>query len=132
MTPKRICIRDLNDAIALANQLKVDITRGKRKQAIDRIADILFVLGRTLTCINHLEFSKTRRAKPAPATTQSTRASVAPAKNRAECARLADLAIANFKKAKIFIQLGRYEDAENTIAAALTGRILRCVNHLRT
>jgi len=128
MTPKRICIQDLNDAIALANQLKFDITRGKRKQAIDRIADILFVLERTLTCINQLEFTQTRRAKSAPAATQSTRA---PAKNRAECARLVDLAITNFKKAKRFVQLGHYEDAENAIAATLTGRILRCVNHPR-
>jgi len=133
MTPKRICIQDLNEAIALANQLKLDITQGKRKQAINRIADILFILGRTLTCINQLELSETGRAKAAPAATQSTRRiSDTPAKNKAECIRLADLAIDNFKRAKRFVQLGRYEDAENTIAAALTGRILRCVNHLRT
>lgn len=140
MTTKSTCIRDLNEAIALTNQLKVDITRGQKQKAIDRIADILFTLGRTLTCINRLELAQLRRGKAASTTSsastasQSIRALRATTKtitNKAECIRLADLAIVNFQKAKILIQLGRYEDAENTIAAGLTGRILRCVNHLR-
>ena len=134
MTTKSTCIRNLNEAIALTNQLKVDITRGQKQKAIDRIADILFTLGRTLTCINRLELAQSRRGKTASTASQSIRALRATTKtitNKAECIRLADLAIVTFQKAKILIQLGCYEDAENAIEATLTGRILRCVNHLR-
>lgn len=137
MTTKSTCILDLNEAIALTNRLKVDILRGQKQKAIDRIADVLFVLGRTLTCINRLELAQSKRGKTASTAStasQSIRALRTTTKtisNKAECLRLADLAIVNFQKAKILIQLGRYEDAENTIAAGLTGRILRCVNHLR-
>lgn len=127
MTQQQACIQDLNAAIVLANRLKVDIVRGRRKQAIDRIADILFTLGQSLTCINRLEATQTRRTKAAPATARLTRTL---ATSRSECARLVNLAIDNFRKAKRFILLGRYEDAEDAIAATLTGRILHCVNHL--
>lgn len=131
MTPKSICIQDLNAAIAFAKQLKVNIAQGKYRLAIDGISDLLFVLGRALTCINRLEFIRGKKTIPSIAPIPTAKSKTAPARNRAECIRFVDLAISNFETAKRFVQQGRYEDAENAIAATLTGKILRCVNRLR-
>ncbi len=132
MTPKRICIQDLNAAIAFAKQLKVNIAQGKYRLAIDGISDVLFVLGRALTCINRLEFIHGKKAIPSIAPIPAVRSKTVHSRNKAECIHLVDLAISNFETARQFVRQGRYEDAENTIAATLTGKILRCVNHLRS
>ncbi len=132
MTPKSICIQDLNAAIAFAKQLKINIAQGRYRLAINGISDLLFVLGRALTCINRLEFIRGKKAIPSIAPNPAARPKAAPARNKTECIQLVDLAIANFERAKRFVQQGRYEDAEDAIAATLTGRILRCVNRLRS
>lgn len=131
MTPKEICIQDLNAAISFSRQIKSDIALGKYKRAINGISDLLFVMGRALACINRLEFIRGKRKLPSASANPAVRPMASAAQSQKQCIRFVNLAIANFETARRYVRQGRYEDAEDAIAAALTGRILRCVNRLR-
>lgn len=130
MTIRRLCLQELDNAILISEALKVSITRGNYRTAINQIADLLFVIGQSLTCINRLEFAQSLRRRVRSAGISAAPAVKAAATKRT-CIQLVNAAIANFRTAKRLVAAGRYEDAENVIAATLTGRILRCVNSLR-
>lgn len=141
MTLRNLCIKELDSAIAISEELKVSIRKGNYRIAINQIADLLFVIGQSLTCINRLEStqslqrratsSSTFQATSKGTSTNGTARKTTSSARKANCLLLVNTAIANFQTAKRLVRAGRYEDAENIIAATLTGRILRCVNSLR-
>jgi hypothetical protein len=138
MTIRNLCIKELDSAIAISEQLKISIRKGNYRIAINQIADLLFVIGQSLTCINRVESTQSFRRRvtlprPAKATSNGTFAqrTSGTSVRKARCLQLVNTAIDNFQTAKRLVRAGRYEDAENIIAATLTGRILRCVNSLR-
>lgn len=129
MSIKTQCIRDLDASIQVLQTMKLSIRRDKYKQAINEIADVLFLIGRALTCINQLEFISGIKKENRPL---SKRKPVNGAKDssKAQCLEFVDIAIANLRQARRYLLQNRYELAENMIAATLTGRILRCINSL--
>jgi len=132
MALNTLCVENLNVAINLNGVLKALIIQNKPKQAIDIIADILFVLGQTLQCINRVEFNQMVGSyKPSFTAKRSMKTYKITNSNKKLCLQLVDTATANFIQAKRLILQNKLEDAENIIAATISGRILRCVNSLR-
>ena len=132
MELKRLCIEDLNFAIELCNELKSLIAQNKITEAINIIADILFVTGQTLLCINRVEFNQMLNTHESDSLEEEHKTTdMTPGSLEKLCLQLVDRAINDFQQAKRFIKQNQLEDAENIIAATLTGRILRCVNSLR-
>ena len=126
MELKRLCIENLNIAIELNNELKSLIAQN------NIIADILFVLGQTLLCINRVKFNqmlnmeKSYYLEGENKTTDKT-----PSSLENLCLQLIDIGTNNFQQAKRFIKQNQLKRAENIIAATITGEVLRCVNSLR-
>lgn len=136
MALKSLCLSNLDVAIALNRNLKNLIAENKPKQAIDMIADILYVLGSTLQCINRVEYNQSFLQNEISAlkksSSQKALAASALTARKKQCLQLVDTATNNFLLAKQYIRQNRLEDAENIIAATITGKILRCVNSLTT
>ncbi|QSO51031.1 hypothetical protein JZ785_19485 [Alicyclobacillus curvatus] len=130
MTLRRLCVKELDAAMEIIELMKVSVRNGRYRLAINQEADLLFVVGQSLTWINRLEFNQVKaRRTAANNTSNSTGAPVRATK--AQCIALLNAAKKNFQAAKQLVLNGRYEDAENVIAATITGRILRCINSLR-
>ncbi len=134
MALKSLCLKNLDTAIAMDRNLKNLIANNKPKQAINVIADLLYVLGTTLQCINRVEYNRSFQLKRIVASRRSLskKAPAVPASNarKKQCLQLINTATKNFLLAKQYIRQNRLEDAENIIAATITGKILRCVNSL--
>ncbi len=135
MVLKKLCLQNLDVAIQLNQQLKKLIIQNNSKQAINVIADILYVLGQTLLCINRVEFKqrilKSKTYRPPHIKSPKTTYQSISSSQKKLCLRLLSTATNNFIQAKTLIIQNRLEDAENIIAATISGRILLCVNNLR-
>ncbi len=133
MVLKKLCLQNLDVAIQLNQRLKQSIIQNNSKQAINVIADILYILGQTLLCINRLEFKKrilNQKIYSNVKTSKTVKHSMSSSQKNL-CLRLVDTATNNFNQAKRLILNNRLEDAENIIAATISGRILLCVNNLK-
>ena len=132
MELKRLCIENLNIAIELTNEIKCLIHKNKFTEAINVVADVLYVLGQTLLCINRAEFNRmfnTHESDTYKGKTKPAEMTMSSPENM--CLQLVDAAINNLQQAKQYIKQNRWEDAENIIATTISGRILRCLNSLQ-
>lgn len=132
MELKRLCIENLNIAIDLNHEIKCLINKNNITEAINVVADIIYVLGQTLLCINRAEFNQmlnSHKSVPHKGKTRPSEITVHPPESM--CLQLVDAAINNLQQAKQYIKQDRLEDAENIIANTLSGRILRCLNSLK-
>ncbi|MEB3102210.1 hypothetical protein [Ferviditalea candida] len=115
MSIKSLCLSDLDKAIALNRKLKNLIANNKPAAAIDTMEYNQSSL--------HTRIARLRKSSSIKITPPSPAA-------KKQCLQLVNMATNNFRLAKKYIRQNRLEDAENIIAATITGRILRCVNSL--
>lgn len=123
----RSCVKYLDMALRDLRRMEQSIRDHRFRQAIDQEADALLHLGQTLRCINARETRAGaggtigRRVVPTTASLTTKQA----------CIQLIRVARTNLLNARRLLLLHQWEAAEDAIFATLTGRVLRCINHVR-
>lgn len=97
------------------------IKQNRVEQAIAEGANLLYYLGQTLNCINHLQFINEEAPKINPPTFPERTMDRA---SKQQCISLVNLALTNLDKAISLLIQDRFEEAENVIVSIITGQIL--------
>lgn len=126
MKLKQKCIYSLDAAIESLEKMKWLIKQNRFEQAIAEEANLLYYIGRTLNCINHLQFiNEAPRINPPTFPAKTTDHA-----SKQQCIYLVNLALTNLDKARFLLIQDRFEEAENAIVSIITGQILHCLVEL--